>query len=249
MVQPVALAALLDDDFDVQFLRWRSGECGILLVECDKYSDGVSRGSNNQFMKGLPMRTCLNLLKRTPLLTALNPFLPLTAVVLALIGCSGSAVVDPGVGGAAATGSGASTNTASSGDASSSTLNVTTGPGGCTTHEDCPGGLCRFATGECTSSCDSFCDACEVDTICDDCATSSCPDCLDCVAACIPIQDGQCDDNDSCPSDQICYWQESRCLPTCDAGSCADPNMVCEECLTGSCCGCEDCEAACIAAD
>jgi len=164
-----------------------------------------------------------------------------TGLLLVMVGCGGSTVVEPGAGGA-----GATITTSSDGSGGSTT--VTTQPGGCDAHDDCPGGLCVFSTGECTEACDSFCGACDAGSVCDSCATSGCPQCLDCVSACVPIQQDQCDDSDPCPSGQTCLWEQSVCVPLCELNGCADPNLVCQSCVTGSCCGCEDCVAACVPA-
>ncbi len=132
------------------------------------------------------------------------------------------------------------------GGSPSSTSSTT--PGGCTVHTDCADGeLCIFATGECRASCGfESCDSCGPGFVCNDCASSACPDCLDCRAACLPVEADQCDEDDACGAQEACDFQTKRCEPTCDNGACADPNMVCEDCATGSCCGCRDCVALCL---
>jgi len=189
-----------------------------------------------------------------------------------VVGCGGSVVFDEaggqgggGGGGPAAsttisggaTTNGPSTNTAdasaSVADVSASTGptsgsgSVTTGPGLCESHDDCPGALCVFATGLCAVACAPFnCDACAAGEVCDECATSSCPQCDDCIAACQPTPAGRCDDNDPCPGpDEVCLLGIGSCAPSCEALECADPNMVCNDCATSSCCGCADCVGAC----
>jgi hypothetical protein len=157
----------------------------------------------------------------------------------------GPSVSSASGGGAASTSVG-STASVSSGDPVASV--VSTGPGLCTAHEDCPGALCIFATGECASACSSgSCDACTPGEVCEDCATSSCPDCFDCVSACRPTGVGRCDEDDPClEDDHVCIYPSGFCAPSCDSSECADPNMVCEGCATGSCCGCDDCVSACF---
>jgi hypothetical protein len=60
------------------------------------------------------------------------------------------------------------------------------------------------------------------------------------------VSEGRCDENDPCPDDWVCMYPYGYCAPPCDDGACADPNMVCSECATGSCCGCDDCVSACF---
>lgn len=58
----------------------------------------------------------------------------------------------------------------------------------CTAAEDCEDGeVCRFGSvGKCALSCDpGAADPCPGTAICDGCATGSCPECEDCVAACV----------------------------------------------------------------
>ncbi|MCA9625533.1 MAG: hypothetical protein KC731_41210, partial [Myxococcales bacterium] len=58
---------------------------------------------------------------------------------------------------------------------------------------------------------------------------------------------GDCDDDDPCPNGEICLHESRTCAPSCINGTgCADPNLVCNDCATGSCCGCEDCTDACV---
>ena len=150
--------------------------------------------------------------------------------------CGGIAVVDSGSGGASGS---ATTDTVSSSSSSG---------GGCDSHEDCPNGtLCVFASGQCTTTCSSdFCDVCPAGEVCDECGTSSCPQCLDCTAVCVPAAAGECDDHDDCGSDEYCIYSQRRCAPACNSGQCSDPNLVCADCATSSCSCCDDCKSACL---
>jgi hypothetical protein len=172
-------------------------------------------------------------MKASPLLSA-----------LCLAACGGVTVVDDGAGGQG----GQSPTTSSKAAASTTTkaASTTTGAGPCDEHADCPGGACIFVTGLCAAPCEGACDRCQPGTICDGCATSSCPECADCVAACVPTPAGRCDEDDLCPLDEVCIFVAQQCAPACDSAACADPNMVCDFCATGSCCACQDCVAACV---
>ena len=163
---------------------------------------------------------------------------PIWCTALLLVAACGDTVNDDSAGGAGGEGGGG----ASSGSGSS----TATGAGGaCDEHEDCgPGNVCLFGQGTCAPSCDATdsCESCGEGTACNMCATGSCPGCRDCVAACLPLQAGACDENDACPPDQVCVWEQHLCAPLCDAsGGCADPNQICADCVTGSCCGCDNC--------
>lgn len=153
--------------------------------------------------------------------------------------------------GSAATGSSTSGSGTSSGGGATASASgsVSTGAGPCQTHDDCFDGVC--IQGTCSRRCEAGqCDACTPGTVCNACATSSCPDCDDCIAACVPTTEGFCDDDDPCPgADQVCLFPYGYCAPSCESGECADPNMVCSECATGSCCGCENCVSACFPLD
>jgi hypothetical protein len=61
----------------------------------------------------------------------------------------------------------------------------------------------------------------------------------------VPIGPGQCDDDDACGVNQVCLWFSAQCVESCQ-GNCADPNLYCQPCATGSCCGCDDCVDACL---
>ncbi len=163
---------------------------------------------------------------------------PFLALVLAFVACSGKAIVDDGSG-----------TTTTSGTTASGTTTSTTTATMCSSHDACPSGVCVFSSGQCAKACEGYCDGCAPGTICDDCATSSCAKCKDCRPACVPIVAGQCDDDDPCAMAEVCVWDEQRCAPSCNSGVCADPNMVCQQCATGSCCGCEDCVGVCTSAE
>ena len=96
--------------------------------------------------------------------------------------------------------------------------------------------------------CGEFCDACSPATVCDPCATSSCPNCDDCVAACRPVAEGECDSDDFCAAGEVCGFGlgVGQCRQPCGpGGECSEPGLTCNDCGTGSCCGCENCVAIC----
>lgn len=116
---------------------------------------------------------------------------------------------------------------------------------------DCPpNSVC--VDGECRLSCDD--DAftpCPQGEICDDCATASCPGCLDCVAACVDAEPGRCDDHDDCEAGELCVYGVGTCSAECNASdpadtTCQQMGMACSPCVTGSCPGCEDCRDVCV---
>lgn len=166
----------------------------------------------------------------------------LVVVLFQVVACGGTTVIDPGAGG-----SGGSGGTAS-GTGAGTTSSSSSGTPSCTTHDDCPvDTLCLFGIGQCVPNCGGFCDDCGPGTVCDGCATSSCPACADCLSACIPTPQGACDEDDPCPDGELCLYEEGRCAPACsDDGGCADPGLQCEGCATGSCCGCKNCVPACM---
>jgi hypothetical protein len=159
------------------------------------------------------------------------------ALAVSLLACGGTTVIDPGSGGAASTSSSNNASTSSNGGSGA----------GCSEHGDCPGGLCIYTTGLCAPACTpEQCDPCGPTTVCDRCATSSCPGCLDCGAACVPIGAGQCDADNDCETGDVCLWEHNECARECSASACDEPNDYCAPCVTGSCCGCDDCVATCI---
>lgn len=116
----------------------------------------------------------------------------------------------------------------------------------CDDHADCPGGLCVFSTGQCAEACGGP-EGCSVPgEVCDGCATASCPDCEDCLGACVP-GNGLCDTSDDCPAEMACVWENKTCTPRCNEDlTCDIPGATCSECGTSSCPACEDCVAVCF---
>lgn len=167
-------------------------------------------------------------------------------LVAGLLGCGGKAVVDgmPGEGGGGS--STTSTTTGSpTGTPSGLTSSTSTGDG-CVQHGQCETGLCIFSTGVCSTSCTPT-EPCGTGSRCDSCATSSCPECYDCVSACVPAELGTCDDHDDCPSDERCVYWSQLCAPQClDNYTCEDPNLYCDTCATSSCPMCAVCWSACV---
>ena len=165
----------------------------------------------------------------------------LAFLVASSAACGGKTTVDPSGGG------GGTTTSGSSSTSSTSTSTSSSGSSGCDATSDCPDGwVCIFDKGECAPGCDDLCEPCRAGEVCDECATGSCPMCEDCVAACVPAGDGQCDDHTDCATDEVCIYGMSECFPSCTSSACADPNVVCDECATGSCPCCYDCVAACM---
>ena len=70
-------------------------------------------------------------------------------------------------------------------------------------------------------------DTCALGEVCDECGSSSCPECDDCVAACVPPRAG------------LTPIVSDAC-GTCAAGT------HCYDCATSSCAECEDCVAGCV---
>lgn len=157
-------------------------------------------------------------------------------LALTLSACGGMAVVEADSGGGGAP-SAASSSISASG----------TGGGGCASHAECPGGLCVFSTGECATACAaSACDSCGPGSICVPCATASCPGCADCLAACVPLPDGRCDDDDVCPLGSTCVFSSGYCAPICKPDLKCPDSHHCDPCATSDCCACDHCESACI---
>lgn len=181
--------------------------------------------------------------------------------------CGGTAVVDEdGGGGSGNAGTGATGTGATGTGATGNTGTGATGTGGsgasggfggappvsCTAHDDCAnlGMVCIFSTGTCAPACDGgFCSDCGPGSLCDGCATSSCPACADCMAACVPIQPDRCDVTDPCPVGEQCDWGSSYCQPPCAPDGSCPVGHSCVFCATGSCCGCEDCVDLCYEFD
>ncbi|MBW2526617.1 MAG: hypothetical protein JRI23_20715 [Deltaproteobacteria bacterium] len=160
----------------------------------------------------------------------------LAALPLLVATCGGTAVVDA----PAADGPGGSTTTATN------TSTPTKTPP-CTSHDDCPDGVCLFVTGQCVDSCTAqSCDSCGPGQFCEPCGTSSCPDCRDCVAACLPAGPARCDEDDPCPGGDLCHWSFGTCLPPCEADGDCGSFAYCDPCATSSGCSLKDCVAACM---
>jgi len=165
-------------------------------------------------------------------------------------GASGTGASGTGASGTGASGTGAS-GTGASGTGASGTGAAGGGPAFCTTHEDCLGGtVCIFSTGTCSPTCGGdLCDDCGPGAICDGCASSSCPACADCLAACVSISPGECDDSDPCPDGQHCDFETSMCWTLCSPNGACPPDSSCDFCGTSSGCGDDDCVAICFPFD
>lgn len=158
--------------------------------------------------------------------------------VLVLLSACGGTVVEPGGSGGSTT-TGTNTNTGT-------TTTTTTGPScgdGCP-----PNSVCIWETGTCAPVCnpDTFM-PCGTGLVCDQCATGSCADCENCVAACVPVKGSACDDHDDCAADEVCLYAAHTCAPKCGANdTCADPKLTCNTCATPSCPVCSSCLGACL---
>jgi len=114
-----------------------------------------------------------------------------------------------------------------------------------------------------TTLCSSDSD-CSIGAYCDECGTSSCPECRDCIATCVPY-DEPCDDGSTlicralrpnCPDGQISAVIDG-CWACVNASTCEDPTSPATECESDSDCpiahacvvcdgpGCRDCDDAC----
>lgn len=149
----------------------------------------------------------------------------------------------PGTG-ASSTGGGPTTNTM--------TTNTMTTPAQCSDHRDCfDSTLCEFATGNCIPKCDLN-GLCPDGLVCNGCATSSCADCLDCLAACTPGSNPNvpCSSHDDCgvtPGDDVCVFVQGFCAQRCGPGSPpCPPTFSCDQCATTTSPGSNDCLGACV---
>lgn len=179
---------------------------------------------------------------------------PLVLVALglaALSSCGGKAVIDgpPGSGGASATSGTTSQATNGTGTTSTSTGSAPD----CRVQGCAMGQVCHQPTGACLRSCDpadgSGCQ--EGLETCNACATSSCRGCEDCRAACVPANGATiCADQKDCPETDVCVYATNTCAKRCGTGDPADvcPSGVCQQCITSSCFGCDDCVSACTLA-
>jgi hypothetical protein len=125
-----------------------------------------------------------------------------SVALLSLTACSGTVVTgDGGEGGDSGTSNTSGDVAATSGTTVGATGGTTTGgtttggdpppPVPCADSADCgnPGeDVCVFSLGTCAQRCGPASPPCPPGTICDECATGSCPGCRDCVGACMPIQ-------------------------------------------------------------
>ncbi len=171
---------------------------------------------------------------------------------LVVVGCGADVVIDdPGAGGSGSTSGASATVTSSATGPTSTATSSSTGTTVCDSHDDCSPGVCYFPTGQCVPACEpGTCNSCGPGSFCEPCAIGSCPACADCVAACVPIDDSRCDDDDPCPLDgTACYFPSGVCLPVCSDvgpnGGCGDFSF-CQQCATGTCCGCENCVDLCM---
>jgi hypothetical protein len=162
---------------------------------------------------------------------------------IVLLGCGANVVFDePGSGG-----NGAGGNPVTDGGSNPTTNTTSTGTGPCVSHDECAPGVCIFSTGICAPACTGLaCESCGPNAFCEPCATSSCPKCNDCRAACVELGPGRCDDDDPCPAPDVCMFPEGVCYPPCGANGECDDFSFCDGCATGSCCTCKNCVGACI---
>ena len=155
---------------------------------------------------------------RAPVRRWLGRSIPLASFALVALACGGRVVVDGAGAGAAP------------------------GAAECADHGDCPGRRCVFSSGRCADPCPqpsgpSGTGICGAGVVCDACATSSCPGCRDCEAACVPAE-GACDDHADCAAEELCNFYApydplgQTCLPACDfdAPSCPDGCSYCAPC-------------------
>ncbi len=159
--------------------------------------------------------------------------------------CGAQVVLEEGTGGATAGPSG--TQTVGTSGSVATNASSSTGVTFCDSHDDCDPNVCIFATGQCAPPCtDGSCDACGPGSVCNGCATSSCPGCLDCVAACVPNTEGRCDEDDTCPPDLVCHYQIGFCVQPCISDDQCGGFAFCDLCATASCCSCKNCAGACV---
>jgi hypothetical protein len=180
--------------------------------------------------------------------------LSLVAAALAAA-CGGTAIIDPGGSGGANAGSTSASSGTSSSFASSSQSTSSGSMGGCGVDRPCPAGqTClwgqgRDGQGVCAPLCqEGSCgeDVCPAGSVCDSCASSSCPECADCIGACRPTRAGQCDGHDDCGEDELCNYSQGRCAKACGSTAECDADAICDGCATSSCPCCEDCRGICI---
>jgi hypothetical protein len=176
-----------------------------------------------------------------------------------LVACGGKAVIDgpPGSGGSGSTADGSSAVTtgtssasASSGSASGSGSTSSGAATDCRVDGCAMGFVCHQPTGACLVGCVPGGEAaCPTDFTCDPCATSSCPACEDCVAACVPANGAAiCTKHADCPTTDWCVFSASACAKRCGTGVPSEvcTEGVCQQCYTSSCPGCDDCLSVCV---
>jgi len=169
-------------------------------------------------------------------------------VTLHVAACGGKVVFEePGNGGS---GDGGDPTSNTNSAITSTTPTTNSGPSGCTDHANCSfDQVCLFGTGECVPAC-GFDLPCPDGFACNDCGTSSCPSCLDCLGACFPAAPVQCDEHLDCGmsiGDDVCVFFSGTCAQRCGAGSPpCPPGLGCDDCATSSCPACDDCIGACV---
>lgn len=173
--------------------------------------------------------------------------LRIAALALLVSGCGGTVVVD-GAGGSSSTSAADSSSNTSNSSTSTTMTSSVTGPVGCEVTGCDPDQICVFGSGQCAYPCKlGELTPCGAGLVCVGCVTGSCPDCDDCIDACLPAAPGSCDDHDDCAPANVCIYGAGVCAPACspDMPGCPTPDLVCNFCATSSCPGCEDCVGAC----
>ncbi|MBM4358922.1 MAG: hypothetical protein FJ096_12530 [Deltaproteobacteria bacterium] len=174
-----------------------------------------------------------------------------------LLACGGKAVIDgpPGSGGAGGSTTVGTTTVSSTaattGTATSATSSTASGAfpdcriDGCAT-----GWVCHQPTGTCLVGCVPGGETpCPDAFTCEPCASSSCPTCDDCVAACVPANGSRiCAKHTDCPMTDWCVFSSGACSKKCGTGAPTDVCElgVCQQCYTSSCPTCEDCLSVCV---
>src|SRR5262245_51903865 len=120
----------------------------------------------------------------------MRSLIPSFIVTVALAGCGAQVVLEEEDG---AGGSGTTNTSTTSSTTKATTSNVgssSTGFVPCDDHADCgisPGmDVCVFSQGFCAQTCGPASPPCQPGFTCDFCATASCPDCKNCMGACVP---------------------------------------------------------------
>ena len=113
---------------------------------------------------------------------------------------------------------------------------------------------------ECESG--QICNECALGEICDPCGTSSCPECQDCIPACIQVCESEsnalCEEDPPKCEEGLILIVQNECWECVEPPSCEPPSLmspprtcetsldclpgeVCDECAASSCPGCDDC--------